>query len=80
MNLYVPGQRWISESEPELGWARSWKPLVDAYRWNSKQRRNAHLRRRPGSFERVRFRAGEKIKTQTDQEFIVKDVVEQRGC
>jgi ATP-dependent helicase HepA len=80
MNLYVPGQRWISESEPELGLGT----VVEAAGGRVQVEFKAAGETRTyaadqAPLKRVRFRAGEKIKTQTDQEFIVKDVVEQRG-
>jgi ATP-dependent helicase HepA len=80
MNLYISGQRWISESEPELGLGT----IVEAAGGRVQVEFKASGETRTYAIEqaplkRVRFHAGDKIKTQADREFVVKEVIEQRG-
>ncbi len=79
-SLFIPGQRWISEAEPELGLgtvvqAGSGRVLV-AFKAAGETRTYA-MDQSP--LKRVRFRAGDKIRTQADAEFLVRQVVEQQG-
>ena len=80
MNVFIPGQRWISESEPELGLGT----VVPAEGGRVKVEFKAAGETRiyaadQASLKRVRFRTGEKIKTQTDKEFVIQEVAELHG-
>ena len=80
MNVFISGQRWISESEPELGLGT----VVPADSGRVKVEFKAAGETRiyaadQAPLKRVRFRAGEKIKTQTENEFVIKEVAEQNG-
>ena len=80
MSVFIPGQRWISESEPELGLgtvvpAESGRVKVE-FKAAGETRMYAEDQ---APLKRVRFRAGEKIKTQTDKEFVIQEVTEQNG-
>jgi ATP-dependent helicase HepA len=80
MSKFVTGQRWISESEPELGLG-----TVDYADSNRVQImfKAAGLTRTYSAvlapLKRVRFRVGDKVKTQSGNEFVVKEAVEQHG-
>jgi ATP-dependent helicase HepA len=79
-NLFVPGQRWISESEPELGLGTirqvgNGRVQVE-FKAGGETRTYASEQ---APLQRVRFRVGDTVRTQADQEFIVKEVVEQQG-
>jgi len=80
MSVFIPGQRWISESEPELGLGT----VVPAEGGHVKVEFKAAGETRiyaadQAPLKRVRFRAGEKIKTQADKEFVIKAVTERNG-
>ncbi|HEX9048644.1 MAG TPA: RNA polymerase-associated protein RapA, partial [Verrucomicrobiae bacterium] len=80
MNAYIPGQRWVSESEPELGLGA----VVPADPGRVKVEFKAAGETRVYSADqaplrRVRFRVGDKIRTRADREFVVKEVIEQQG-
>jgi len=80
MIRFIQGQRWISESEPELGLGT----VVQAGSGRVQVAFNAAGETRlyaedQAPLKRVRFRAGDKIRTQTDQELVVKEVIEQHG-
>ena len=80
MSRFVIGQRWISESEPELGLARSCDTgggRVQVEFKSAGETRTYAADHAP--LKRVRFRAGDKVRTQADQEFIVQEVIEQQG-
>jgi len=80
MSEFVIGQRWISESEPELGLAtvlRTETGRVQVEFGSAGETRTYATEHAP--LKRVRFRAGDKVRTREDQEFIVKEVVEQQG-
>jgi len=80
MHLFKPGQRWISESEPELGLGtilqigsgRVQVEFVTAGETRTYATENAPLKR-------VRFRAGDKVRIQDDKEVQVDEVIEQGG-
>src|SRR5882672_60861 len=80
MSKFITGQRWISESEPELGLG-----IVDHVDSNRVQigfkavgvTRTYSAER--ASLKRVRFRVADKVKTQAGNEFVVKEVLEQNG-
>ncbi len=80
MSLFVTGQRWISESEPELGLGtivhtESGRVQVE-FKAAGEERTyatdNAPLRR-------VRFRVGDEVRNQADQKFLVTEVIERQG-
>jgi len=80
MSLFVPGQRWISESEPELGLATVMQVTSNRVLVEFKaaaETRTYAVDQAP--LQRVRFRSGDKVRSQRDQEFIVEEVVEQQG-
>ena len=80
MNGFVIGQRWISESEPELGLAtvvHTGTGRVQVEFKSAGETRTYATDLAP--LKRVRFRAGDKVRTREDEEFIVKEVIEQRG-
>ena len=80
MSGFVIGQRWISEPEPELGLAtvvhtEKGRVLVE-FKSAGETRTYATEH---ALLKRVRFRPGDRVRTREDQEFIVKEVIEQRG-
>ncbi len=80
MNSFLPGQRWISESEPELGLGtvvRMGDGRVQVEFKAAGETRTYAVEQAP--LKRVRFRAGDQIKTQSDQVHVVQEVVEQQG-
>jgi ATP-dependent helicase HepA len=77
---FVPGQRWISESEPELGLAtvvHAGNGRVQVEFTSAGETRTYATDHAP--LKRVRFRVGDKVRTQEDQEYIVQEVIEQEG-
>ncbi|MDB6017365.1 MAG: polymerase associated protein RapA [Pedosphaera sp.] len=80
MNSFLTGQRWISESEPELGLGtivhagdgRVRVTFAAAGETRTYAVDNAPLKR-------VRFRAGDKVKTRENKELIVEEVNERKG-
>ena len=80
MSGFVIGQRWISESEPELGLAtvvHTGSGRVRVEFESAGEARTYAAEQAP--LKRVRFRAGDKVRTREDQEFLVKEVIEQQG-
>jgi ATP-dependent helicase HepA len=80
MSVFIPGQRWISESEPELGLGtvvQAGRSRVQVVFKAAGETRTYAVDQAP--LKRVRFRVGDTIRTQADHEFIVKEVVEQHG-
>jgi len=80
MNSFIPGQRWISESEPELGLGTVVQMENGCVKVEFKaagETRNYTVDQAP--LKRVRFRVGDKIKTQAGGEFAVNEVIEQQG-
>ncbi|HEV2696129.1 MAG TPA: RNA polymerase-associated protein RapA [Verrucomicrobiae bacterium] len=78
--MFIPGQRWISESEPELGLGT----VVPAEHGRVKVEFKAAGETRiyaadQAPLKRVRFRAGDTIRAQDDKEFIIRAVTEQHG-
>src|SRR5215813_1784344 len=80
MSRFITGQRWISESEPELGLG-----TVNHADSNRVQIgfKSAALTRTYSAvlapLKRVHFRVGDKVKTQAGNEFVVKEVLEKQG-
>lgn len=80
MALFIPGQRWISASEPELGLATIQQVTGDRVQvafTATGETRIYSVAQSP--LQRVRFRIGDKVRTQQDEEFVVQEVVEQEG-
>ena len=80
MSMFISGQRWISESEPELGLgtvAHTGHGRVQVEFRAAGETRIYAVEQAP--LKRVRFRVGDKIRTQADKEFIVKEIIEQLG-
>jgi ATP-dependent helicase HepA len=78
--MFIIGQRWISESEPELGLAtvvQAGGGRVQVEFKSAGETRTYASDHAP--LKRVRFRAGDKVKTQEDRDFIIKEVVERQG-
>jgi len=80
MSKFIIGQRWISESEPELGLGTV--DHADSNRVQIGFKAAGVTRTYSGDLaplKRVRFRVGDKVKTQAGNEFVVKEVLEQNG-
>jgi ATP-dependent helicase HepA len=80
MSVFITGQRWISESEPELGLAtvvQAGNGRVQVEFKAASEMRTYAADHAP--LKRVRFRVGEKVRTQADREFIVTEVIERQG-
>ncbi len=79
-NDFHPGQRWISQSEPELGLGSlhrvTPRTVTIVFRASAETREyaldNAPLRR-------VRFRVGDTLKNQADSTLVVQSVIERAG-
>jgi ATP-dependent helicase HepA len=77
---FHPGQRWISESEPELGLgvvARVTDRTVTVLFKTSGQKREYSRRNAP--LRRVRFRVGDTVRDNKDKSVTVDDVTERDG-
>ncbi len=80
MSLFIKGQRWISESEPELGLGtivQTGDGRVQVEFKTAGETRTYATENAP--LKRVRFRVGDKVKTQDDTKFTIKEVAEQNG-
>ena len=80
MSLFISGQRWVSESEPELGLGTIMKAdsgRVEVEFKGTGETRIYAMDQAP--LKRVRFRPGDRVKSQADQEITVKTVIEQSG-
>ena len=80
MSLFITGQRWISESEPELGLAtvvQTGSGRVQVEFKSAGETRTYAVDHAP--LKRVRFREGDQVRTQEDKEFIVREVIERQG-
>jgi ATP-dependent helicase HepA len=80
MSSFVVGQRWISEAEPELGLAtviqvESGRVQVDFVA--AGETRTYVTDHAP--LQRVRFEAGDTVRTQQGEEMLVQEVIEQGG-
>ncbi len=80
MGKFVKGQRWISESEPELGLATIVQAdgarVQAAFPLTGESRTYATDQ---APLKRVRFRVGDKVKTQAEEEFVVREVLDEQG-
>ncbi len=80
MNVFVPSQRWISESEPELGLGTVVSLDDDRVKVEFKAAGEIRIyAMNQAPLKRVRFRVGDKIRTQSDKEFVIQEVVEKQG-
>src|ERR1019366_412215 len=80
MRMFIAGQRWISESEPELGLGTVVQTGNGRVRVEFKATGETRTYAEDQApLKRVRFRAGDKIRTQADLEFVIQEVVEQQG-
>ena len=80
MSVFIAGQRWISESEPELGLGTVVQIAGGRVQVGFKaagEMRVYAVDQAP--LKRVRFRVGEKITSQADRELIVNEVIERQG-
>ncbi|MBE0540901.1 MAG: RNA polymerase-associated protein RapA, partial [Verrucomicrobia bacterium] len=80
MSLFVIGQRWISESEPELGLGtvvQTGSGRVQVEFTSAGEKRTYAADHAP--LQRVRFRVGDEVLTRADQKFLVKEVIERQG-
>ena len=80
MSVFIPGQRWISQSEPELGLATVVQSRSDRVQVEFKsagQIRTYAADNAP--LKRVRFRVGDTVKTRENQDLIIKEVIERQG-
>jgi ATP-dependent helicase HepA len=78
--MFIIGQRWLSEAEPELGLAtvrQAGGGRVQVEFKSAGETRTYAAEQAP--LKRVRFRVGDRVRTQADQEFIVREVLEQQG-
>src|SRR5207237_9861739 len=80
MNRFIKGQRWMSESEPELGLAT----VVEATRGRVQILFSATGETRTyatdnAPLKRVRFREGDLAQTQAGKSFKIKKVTEDNG-
>ncbi|WP_339670836.1 RNA polymerase-associated protein RapA [Dasania marina] len=79
--LFVPGQRWVSNTESELGLGIVVEVLgrrVDISFPASGERRTYAVDNAP--LNRVRYDVGQEISTAEDQSFKVAEVIEERSC
>ncbi|MEI6891297.1 MAG: SNF2-related protein [Pontiella sp.] len=77
MNIYFPGQRWISETEPELGMGLvidvAHRTVAILYHAADETR---HYAINHAPLKRVRYAAGDEVASQTGDRFIVESVLE----
>ena len=74
------GQRWVSETEPELGLGtiqRLTARTVSLWFGATRERREYAVDNLP--IRRVRFQAGDSLQTQTQKTFIVRSITERQG-
>jgi ATP-dependent helicase HepA len=80
MSLFITGQRWISESEPELGLGTIAQTGGGRVQVEFKAAGETRIYTADAApLKRLRFRVGDKVRTQSDKEFIVQEVIEQHG-
>src|ERR1700712_2153057 len=80
MSVFIKGQRWISEPEPELGLGtvmHTGNGRVQVEFKAAGEMRTYTVDQAP--LKRVRFRMGDTVRTQAAKEFLVTKVVEQQG-
>ena len=79
-DIFHPGQRWISETEPELGLGsvRRVTPRTVTIVFTASDETREYARDN-APLRRVRFRAGDAVKSQADAVLVVQSVVERDG-
>jgi ATP-dependent helicase HepA len=80
MSVFIAGQRWMSESEPELGLGTVVQAGADRVAVNftaAGETRTYAIQNAP--LKRIRFRVGDTIQTDQDEEMIVAEVLERDG-
>ncbi len=80
MNRFVPGQRWLSQTEPELGLGLVIKSEPDKVSivFPSTETTRVYTIESP-PLTRVRFSVGDILKTQDGKSFVVEDLTEKNG-
>src|SRR6185436_14401980 len=77
---FHPGQRWISESEPELGLGSvlrvTDRTVTTVFKASGEKREYS---RRNAPLQRVRFRVGDTLKTHEDKALTVDAIAERDG-
>jgi len=77
---FHPGQRWISDSEPELGLGSivevTPRRVTAAFSGSGEQRQYSRV---TAPLRRVRFKAGDTIKDRQEKPLVVESVVERGG-
>ena len=80
MNRYIPGQRWMSEAEPELGLGMVLKvedkQITLAFKASDTQRVYGA---NTAPLKRVKFEEGDKIRSREGIELSIEEVVEEEG-
>ena len=80
MSMYIPEQRWISESEPELGLGTIIQAGAERVQVEFKSASEIRVySAEQAPLKRVRFRVGDKVKSQKGEEFVVQEVLDQHG-
>lgn len=79
-NIFHPGQRWISESEPELGLGsvRHVTPRTVTIGFKASDEMREYARDN-APLRRVRFRVGDSIKSHAEATLVVQSVAERAG-
>src|ERR1041384_7443751 len=80
INQPVPGQRWVSDSEPELGLGIILKAefgRVEIFFPAANEHRQYALKTAP--LRRVQFKDGDRIKTHDGSELVVETAEERKG-
>src|SRR4026208_2149415 len=80
MSQFIKGQRWLSETEPELGLAlvvQAEPSRVQVVFPASGETRTYAADNAPP--KRVRFRVGDTVKSQDGKELTIREVLEQHG-
>ncbi|WP_372846395.1 SNF2-related protein, partial [Pontiella sp.] len=80
MQIYFPGQRWISETEPELGLGLVvdvTNRAVQVFYQAANEMRHYALKNAP--LKRVRFAQGDEVASQENVRLIVESIIEEDG-
>ena len=80
MQIYVPGQRWISETEPELGLglvAEATNRTVQVFYQAANEMRHYAINNAP--LKRVRFEPGDQVESREGVQLAVETVSEENG-
>jgi ATP-dependent helicase HepA len=80
MSLFIIGQRWISETEPELGLGTVVETGSGQVRVQFRSAGELRIYASDHApLQRVRFRVGDMVKNQEDREFMIEGVIEEGG-